>query len=316
GASKDYRFGFQGQEKDDEIKGEGNSINYTYRMHDPRIGRFFTIDPLFRNFPWNSPYAFSENRVIDKIELEGLECANTNDKEKNTTEPPLVAAPETKSPTDNPNGKSKVGLFLQKTAEFLSNAEYSWSNTFGAHGPGTRTSIWDIDGDETFYNSTTNGDGGYWGNATESNNGVNARFPWGDYKVGITSFKNKVNDINGVGIQHPTSILLSIGREYKIIDKFLTMDVNVGAGIVDGRPRMTGFTAKDKIVGFSTAAIVRVNIYVIKGFFISYGMTLHHMTTFDQPNVNYSGRSINSVGFNFGGGINLITKKKPKEKPE
>ena len=41
-----YRYGFQGQEKDDEIKGEGNSVNYEYRMHDPRIGRFFTVDPL------------------------------------------------------------------------------------------------------------------------------------------------------------------------------------------------------------------------------------------------------------------------------
>jgi RHS repeat-associated protein len=71
--SGEYRYGFQGQEKDDEIKGEGNSVNYKYRVHDPRIGRFFAIDPLFKEYPWNSPYAFSENRVIDAIELEGLE---------------------------------------------------------------------------------------------------------------------------------------------------------------------------------------------------------------------------------------------------
>jgi RHS repeat-associated protein len=68
-----YRYGFQGQQKDDEWKGSGNSINYKYRMHDPRLGRFFSIDPLAKNFPWNSPYAFSENRVIDAIELEGAE---------------------------------------------------------------------------------------------------------------------------------------------------------------------------------------------------------------------------------------------------
>jgi RHS repeat-associated protein len=71
--SNGYRYGFQGQEKDNELKGEGNSINYTFRMHDPRIGRFFAIDPLFKSFPWNSPYAFSENRVIDGVELEGRE---------------------------------------------------------------------------------------------------------------------------------------------------------------------------------------------------------------------------------------------------
>ena len=70
---KAYRYGFQGQEKDDEVKGEGNSLNYKYRMHDPRIGRFFAVDPLASKYPHNSPYAFSENRVIDGIELEGLE---------------------------------------------------------------------------------------------------------------------------------------------------------------------------------------------------------------------------------------------------
>lgn len=33
-----YRYGFQGQEEDNELKGEGNSLNYTFRMHDPRVG--------------------------------------------------------------------------------------------------------------------------------------------------------------------------------------------------------------------------------------------------------------------------------------
>jgi RHS repeat-associated protein len=72
-SAESYRYGFQGQEKDDELKGAGNSVNYTFRMHDPRLGRFFSRDPLASDYPWNSPYAFSENRVIDGIELEGLE---------------------------------------------------------------------------------------------------------------------------------------------------------------------------------------------------------------------------------------------------
>jgi len=70
---EDYRYGFQGQEKDDEVKGEGNSVNYTFRMHDARVGRFFARDPLELEYAWNSPYAFSANRVIASIELEGLE---------------------------------------------------------------------------------------------------------------------------------------------------------------------------------------------------------------------------------------------------
>jgi len=69
----DYRYGFQGQEMDDEIKGEGNSLNYTFRMHDPRVGRFFAMDPLTKKYPHYSPYSFSGNKVIAYSELEGLE---------------------------------------------------------------------------------------------------------------------------------------------------------------------------------------------------------------------------------------------------
>lgn len=89
--TSDYRYGFQGQEMDDEIKGEGNSINFKYRMHDPRIGRFFAVDPLASSYPWNSSYAFSENRVIDGIELEGLERVSIeyiwNEKNKGYDQP-------------------------------------------------------------------------------------------------------------------------------------------------------------------------------------------------------------------------------------
>jgi RHS repeat-associated protein len=66
-------YSFQAQEHDNELKGDGNSLNYKYRMHDPRLGRFFAIDPLSKGYPWNSPYAFSENDVVSCIELEGAE---------------------------------------------------------------------------------------------------------------------------------------------------------------------------------------------------------------------------------------------------
>lgn len=58
---------------DNELKGRGNSLNYTFRMHDPRVGRFLSLDPLTKAYPWNSPYSFAENRVIDGIDLEGRE---------------------------------------------------------------------------------------------------------------------------------------------------------------------------------------------------------------------------------------------------
>lgn len=94
GSVSGYRFGFQGQEKDDEIKGAGNSINYKYRMHNPRLGRFFAVDPLMAKYPHNSPYAFSENRLINAVELEGLEAKDTDEWEpgfeRNTSSPVVV----------------------------------------------------------------------------------------------------------------------------------------------------------------------------------------------------------------------------------
>ena len=73
-----YRYGFQGQEKDDEIKGAGNSINYKFRMYDPRIGRFLSIDPMLSEYPWNSTYAFAENKLGLGTELEGKELKYLN----------------------------------------------------------------------------------------------------------------------------------------------------------------------------------------------------------------------------------------------
>ncbi len=73
-----YAYGFQGQERDDEVKGAGNAINFKFRMHDPRLGRFFAVDPLAAKYPWNSTYAFAENRVIDGVDLEGAEYLTAN----------------------------------------------------------------------------------------------------------------------------------------------------------------------------------------------------------------------------------------------
>ncbi|WP_346881656.1 RHS repeat-associated core domain-containing protein [uncultured Algibacter sp.] len=62
GSSSYYRYGFNGMEKDDEVKGEGNSYTTYFRAYDPRIGRWLTRDPV--KTAWESPYAFSRNNPI------------------------------------------------------------------------------------------------------------------------------------------------------------------------------------------------------------------------------------------------------------
>lgn len=68
-----YRYFFNGQEGDNEVFGESGLFAFEYRMHDARLGRFWSVDPLAAKYPWNSTYAFAENRVVDGRELEGLE---------------------------------------------------------------------------------------------------------------------------------------------------------------------------------------------------------------------------------------------------
>ena len=47
---KSYRYGYQGSEGDDEVKGNENSYTTEFRQLDPRLGRWTTLDPLLKNF--------------------------------------------------------------------------------------------------------------------------------------------------------------------------------------------------------------------------------------------------------------------------
>ena len=75
-SSDSYRYGFQKQEIEKEIW--GGAFYFKYRLEDPRIGRFASADPMFKKYPYNSPYAFAENKVGMGIELEGAELLPLN----------------------------------------------------------------------------------------------------------------------------------------------------------------------------------------------------------------------------------------------
>jgi len=65
---------FQGQRLDDDLG--LNWHTFKWRNYDASLARFHNIDPLAEEFVYNSPYNFAENRVIDGVELEGLEWEN------------------------------------------------------------------------------------------------------------------------------------------------------------------------------------------------------------------------------------------------
>ncbi|MBU3664218.1 MAG: RHS repeat-associated core domain-containing protein, partial [Bacteroidetes bacterium] len=68
-----YRFSFNGQERDDEIKGKGNSIDYDARILDLRLGRFLSVDPLTSKFPMLTPYQFASNTPAWGVDIDGEE---------------------------------------------------------------------------------------------------------------------------------------------------------------------------------------------------------------------------------------------------
>ena len=68
-----YRYFFNGQEADNEVLGEGTLHAFEYRMHDTRIGRFWSVDPLAGKFPCWSTYQFAGLMPTWCWEMEGLE---------------------------------------------------------------------------------------------------------------------------------------------------------------------------------------------------------------------------------------------------
>lgn len=67
------RYLFNGKEQDPEVKGVGNQYDYGFRIYDPRLGRFLSVDPLTDKYPWYTPYQFAGNKPIWCIDLDGLE---------------------------------------------------------------------------------------------------------------------------------------------------------------------------------------------------------------------------------------------------
>jgi RHS repeat-associated protein len=77
-----YRYGFNSAEKDNEIKGEGNSYTTEFRQYDPRLGRWLTLDPLMAKYPNQSPYAGFNNNPILFVDPLGLEGENPNEEKQ------------------------------------------------------------------------------------------------------------------------------------------------------------------------------------------------------------------------------------------
>jgi RHS repeat-associated protein len=66
-----YRFGFNGKENDNEVKGIGNTIDYGARIYDSRIGRWFSPDKEAQLASDFTPYRFNFDNPIYWIDFDG-----------------------------------------------------------------------------------------------------------------------------------------------------------------------------------------------------------------------------------------------------
>lgn len=66
-----YRHGFNGMEKDNDIKGLGNDYTTLERQYDPRLGRWLSVDPKEEEYEDVSPYIGMDNNPISKNDLDG-----------------------------------------------------------------------------------------------------------------------------------------------------------------------------------------------------------------------------------------------------
>lgn len=146
--SGDYRFGFNGQERTDEIAGTGNHTTALYWEYDTRLGRRWNVDPVDQIS--NSNYsAFTNNPIycIDPLgntatkyeDENGKEIGNTNDGNQGTVT------------ISNANKEAFLKEYQNKESQGTNNSiihNESWIRRYGESMtllPGQKTTNWALD---------------------------------------------------------------------------------------------------------------------------------------------------------------------------
>jgi len=126
------KYKFQGQERQDELSLNWDS--FKWRNYDYSIGRFMSIDPLAEKYYHNSPYAFSENRVIDAFELEGLEAVQVKDSQSRCVDVTVSVKPVNNT-VNYPVTNEQIGTAMNN---FQSQAQRTYS---GVTPDGTQVNV-------------------------------------------------------------------------------------------------------------------------------------------------------------------------------
>ena len=124
-----YRYGYNGMEKDDEAKGEGNSYTTEFRQYDPRLGRWLSLDPLMAQFPNMSPYCSFNNNPVYYTDPYGLSAGGPDGEPVignegcESNDGTVVQQNSGNYPTEDEllrtQGNTKTGYWNSKTYEYM-----------------------------------------------------------------------------------------------------------------------------------------------------------------------------------------------------
>jgi RHS repeat-associated protein len=93
-----YFFGFNGKEKDTEWTGQqGSHLDFGARIYDSRIGRWLSVDPLYKDYESYSDYEFALNNPINNKDVGGSIVVDKNGN-------PVYTTNGTHSNTDKKSG--------------------------------------------------------------------------------------------------------------------------------------------------------------------------------------------------------------------
>ena len=136
----DYRYGFNGKEDDKDFGDKQLIQDYGFRLYNPALVRFLSVDPLAPSYPWYTPYQFAGNKPITYVDLDGLEEENAT--EKNWKSYRKVegygATPGggyVQEPKNGSLGEDKNGIVHSVTSE---GTTYFWNPTKGQYTYGER----------------------------------------------------------------------------------------------------------------------------------------------------------------------------------
>jgi hypothetical protein len=114
GKSSRYRYGFSGQQRDDDVSGGGNTYTAEYWEYDSRLGRRCNIDVITK--PWESSYVTFHDNPIALIDPRGLDpiYPTPDGKAPKSDVPsvPLILAPAPDAPDPN-QGSLRFGIELK-----------------------------------------------------------------------------------------------------------------------------------------------------------------------------------------------------------